>query len=164
MTWFKIAMIGVAAFAAVSMAFSLVHPWGDLRGASVDGTILQGSPVPPEVRSMIKQKCGDCHSNQTHWPAYSRLAPGSWLMERDVHEGRLAMNLSEWPAISADDRIALLAKIAAEARSGEMPTKPYLVLHAANRLSESDKQQLIAWTRAERKRLKLEASAQKGSI
>jgi hypothetical protein len=42
-----------------------------------------------------------------------------------------------------------------------MPPKPYTLLHRANNLTDSDKQQIAAWARAERKRIRLEPRAQK---
>lgn len=71
------------------------------------------------------------------------------------------MNLSNWTQTNTEDRIAVLTRIVAEVRSNEMPPKPYTMLHPANRLTESDKQQISAWARAERKRIRLDASAQK---
>ena len=32
--------------------------------------------------------CADCHSDHTAWPLYSNVAPVSWLVQRDVDEGR----------------------------------------------------------------------------
>ena len=118
-----IAAAGV--FLAASVGLSLVHPWGDLRNVSSPRELLGGSAVPQDVRGILETKCADCHSNRTHWPVYSRLAPGSWLMEHDVHEGRSAMNLSDWTAMTAEDRVSALTRIAAEVRSGEMPPGPY---------------------------------------
>lgn len=107
---------------ATSIALSSVHPWGDIRaGVQAKAVILDGSIVPVEVRQVLETTCVDCHSNNTRWPAYSRLAPGSWLMERDVHEGREHLNLSRWQQYDLERRIDLLGKIASEARSGEMP-------------------------------------------
>lgn len=139
---------------AASVGFSFAHPWGDLRRAGSDGEILAGSSIPANVRGIIEAKCVDCHSNRTHWPVYSRLAPASWLMEHDVHAARNAMNLSQWNGMTAEDRIDVLTRIAAEVRSGEMPPKPYAFMHPANRLTEFDKQQIAAWARLERKRLR----------
>ena len=34
----------------------------------------------PGTRTLAKQACFDCHSNETEWPAYSRVAPVSWLI------------------------------------------------------------------------------------
>lgn len=30
----------------------------------------------PATRALAKQACVDCHSNETEWPAYARIAPG----------------------------------------------------------------------------------------
>jgi cytochrome c len=54
----------------------------------------------------------------THYPAYSRLAPASWLIERDVLEGRQHMDMSQWRHYSLESQIDLLAKVGSEARSG----------------------------------------------
>ena len=154
-------MVVGALLLAASAGLSFVHPWGDVRSVSSSGQILDGSAVPDDVRKVLEKKCADCHSNQTHWPAYSRFAPTSWLMEHDVYAGRAAANLSRWEGMSADDRIAMLTRIAAEARSGEMPTRPYAMAHPATRLTESDKQEITAWARAERKRIRTEITEQK---
>lgn len=154
-------MVIPIAILVVSAALSLVHPWGELRSREPCGHLLEGATVPEDVRGILERKCADCHSNQTHWPAYSRLAPVSWLVEHDVHAGRSAMNLSNWTQTNTEDRIAVLTRIAAEVRSDEMPPKPYRMLHPANQLTESDKQQITAWARAERKRIRIEASVQK---
>ena len=151
----------VAALFVASAALSFVHPWGELRSVEPGGQLLEGRTVPDDVRGILEKKCADCHSNQTHWPVYSRLAPASWLVEHDVYGGRSAMNLSHWAAMDAEDRIAVLTRIAAEVRSGEMPPKPYTLLHRASNLTDSDKQQIAAWARAERKRIRLETPAQK---
>ena len=161
MRWRTISF-GVLFLAAGSMASSFVHPWGNVRRVAPGGQILEGSPMPDDVRTVLEKSCADCHSNHTHWPAYSRLAPISWLTERDVQAGRSALNLSAWPGMHAQDRIAALAEIAAEVRSGEMPPKPYARMHAAF-LSESDKQKITAWSRAERKRLRTQTSGEKGT-
>ena len=144
-----------ASLIVASGSLSFVHPWGNPRNENVGAPILNGTEIPDNVREILTRKCADCHSNQTHWPIYSSMAPASWLIERDVVRGRSALNLSAWPGIGAEDRIAVLARIAAEVRSAEMPPKPYALIHAAA-LTETEKQQVTAWTRAERKRIRFD--------
>jgi cytochrome c len=146
--------IPLACLPALSAALSLVHPWGDLRHVEASGPILAGSTIPANIRATIETKCADCHSDRTHWPVYSRLAPGSWLMEHDVHGARTAMNLSQWDQIPAEGRIEVLTRIAAEARSGQMPPAQYAFMHPANRLTDEEKQEIASWARLERKRLR----------
>jgi cytochrome c len=135
---------------AVSITLSAVHPWGNLR-ASRHSPLLEGSTVPPEVRQVLETKCGDCHSGNTHWPAYSRLAPGSWLVERDVYKGRNHLDMSQWTQYDAQSQIDLLTKIGSEARSGGMPVSQYLLLHPGKRLSDAEAQLIYDWARSERK-------------
>jgi len=143
---------GLVLAAAVGLSF--VHPWGDVRDVAPGGELLGGSEVPQQVRLVLEQKCADCHSNQTHWPLYSRLAPGTWMMEHDVHEGRAALNFSRWPEMGDQERIDALSRIAAEIRSEEMPPTAYTMMHPTRHIRDDEKQKVAAWARAERRRLR----------
>jgi cytochrome c len=139
---------------AAGVGLSFVHPWGDVRNVGAKGELLGGSDVPPDVRQVLESKCADCHSNRTHWPVYSRLAPGSWLMEHDVSEGRAALNLSRWDSLGSEDRIDALSRIAAEMRSAEMPPTAYTLMHPSSHVSDGEIRRITTWARAERRRLK----------
>lgn len=91
------------------------------------------------TRDLAKRACFDCHSNETVWPWYSHVAPVSWLLQRDVEEGRSKLNFSEWdkPQKEADEA-------AKEVREGEMPPWFYLPTHPEARLTDAEKQALIA--------------------
>jgi hypothetical protein len=116
------------------------------------------------VRSVVAQKCGDCHSNNTRWPLYSSIAPASWLVEHDVHEGREHLNLSLWEQYSIDSRIDLLGKMGSQLRQGKMPLKQYLLLHPEARLPEAERKLIVDWTKAERKRLVAESANSKSLV
>src|ERR1017187_6341112 len=60
--------------------------------------LMATSPPPPPVAAMLHAACYDCHSRETKWPWYSRIAPMSWLIANDVNEGRTNLDLSDWPA------------------------------------------------------------------
>jgi hypothetical protein len=91
----------------------------------------------PGTRTLAKQACFDCHSNETEWPAYSRVAPVSWLIQRDVAEGRAVLNFSEWQRRQEE-----AAEAAEEVREGEMPLQIYRLMHAHARLSAAEREQL----------------------
>jgi cytochrome c len=144
---------------AASIALATVHPWGNPRSGFRPGApLLQGSNVPDDVRRVLEKKCGDCHSANTHVPVYTRLAPVSWMIERDVHEGRSVFDMSRWQGYTADNQIHLLTRIGSESRSGEMPLKPYLLLHPGNRLTASEQELIYDWAKAERKRIRQQQS------
>jgi cytochrome c len=144
---------------AASIALATVHPWGNPRSGFERGApLLQGSGVPEDVRRVLEKKCADCHSANTHYPVYTRMAPVSWMIERDVHEGRRAFDMSRWQDYSTDNQISLLTRIGSESRSGEMPLKHYLLLHPGNRLTPGEQELIYNWSRAERKRIRQQAS------
>ena len=51
--------------------------------------------APPQVKEILKKACYDCHSNDTEWAWYTKIAPMSFLAIKDVDEGREHLNFSE---------------------------------------------------------------------
>ncbi|WP_255604085.1 heme-binding domain-containing protein [Oscillochloris sp. ZM17-4] len=95
----------------------------------------------PQTRALAVRACFDCHSNETTWPWYSKVAPVSWLVTRHVTEGREKMNFSEWSKVRERDEAA--GHSAKLIRDGEMPTKDFLLIHPEARLTAAEQQQLI---------------------
>ena len=124
-----------------SLMLARVHPFGN---ASLTHTADTGAStndlagVPPAVQSLLNEKCSSCHSNYPHAPLYGQFAPVSWLLERDVMRARRAMNLSDWGSYQPEQRQILLAKIAHEAKSGDMPPLQYRLIHWRARITASD--------------------------
>ncbi len=96
----------------------------------------------PQTRALAKTACFDCHSNETNWGRwYESVAPASWLVQRDVEEGRQNLNFSEWnqggKPREAGDLIEVLQR-------GSMPPAQYLLLHSEAKLTPDEINQLIA--------------------
>ena len=104
------------------------------------------APATAEARSVLRRACYDCHSNETVWPWYSRIAPVSWLVARDVHEGREELNFSTWNRLTTKDQIEALHESWEEVEEGEMPLWFYLPTHPEARLSPQDRSVLRAWS------------------
>ena len=101
--------------------------------------------LPAGVRTIIERSCFDCHSNQTHWPWYSEVAPVSWFVADDVHEGREHLNFSEWGTYTQKRQIAKLEMIASEVDKGDMPMERYVWLHQKAALTGPDRDLLTGW-------------------
>lgn len=112
--------------------------------------------VPDNVQKILKRSCFDCHSNHTVWPWYSNIAPMSWLVAKDVRNGRAKMNFSEWGKIPASKREARLEAICDKIKEDEMPLPNYLLIHRDAALSQQEKDILCAWSEAELKKLEEE--------
>lgn len=93
----------------------------------------------PATRELLFRACRDGHSHETSWPWYSRVAPASWLVRRDVEEGRSHFKVSRWGSgrQEADEAAEML-------REGEMPLCYYLPFHPGARLSAAERERLIA--------------------
>ncbi len=91
------------------------------------------------TKDLFSRACADCHSNQTSWPWYSNIAPVSWLVQKDVEEGRAKFNVSEWGRKSENEG----HEAAEEIQSGEMPLSTYLLTHPKADLSNQEKNDLI---------------------
>lgn len=90
------------------------------------------------TRELARRACFDCHSNETRWPWYSNVAPLSWLIQRDVDEGRHELNWSEWGSDSEGDESAETVI------EGSMPPGTYAILHPEARLSDQEIDALVA--------------------
>ena len=128
--WYRIAFWLLMAFMAIQLV-----PYG----RNHTNPPVSGEPAWDafETRALAKQACFDCHSNETEWPAYARIAPVSWLVQHDVYEGRAALNFSEWTRPQEEAKEA-----AEEVWEGEMPPAAYTLVHAQARLNPADRDRL----------------------
>jgi hypothetical protein len=106
-----------------------------------------GPVAPPETEKILRTSCFDCHSNETKWPWYSRVAPASWLVARDVNEGREHLNFSEWNRLPPADRAEHAEEIAETVTENEMPLWFYVPLHRDAALTTAERATLMSWAR-----------------
>lgn len=118
-----------------------------------DRTMQAHTQMTPQVAAILQRSCSNCHSYKTVWPWYSQVAPASWLVIRDVNEGRGHMNMSDWSQYDAKRASHKLDGICKEVSGGDMPPSYYLIMHSDEKLSDSDKQTLCDWAKAESQRV-----------
>ena len=125
---------GLAAFLGGLLVIQLV-PYG--RDHDNPPVIAEPSWDSPQSRELTVRACFDCHSNETVWPWYSNVAPVSWLVQRDVDQGREELNYSEWndPQEGEESAETVL--------EGSMPPSSYLLTHSDARLTEADLAALV---------------------
>jgi len=109
--------------------------------------VEQEVPASPQVRQILRRSCYDCHSYETRWPWYSRVAPISFLIHHDVAEARGHVNFSTWNRYDAEKRKDKLHDVREELEDGEMPLWYYVPLHPEAALSDADRARLEAWSR-----------------
>ena len=119
-------------FAVLLLAIQLV-PYGRDHSNPKGGRAIAWDS--PRTEQLMTDACMDCHSNLTKWPWYSNVAPISWLVQKDVNEGRGRLNLS-----NGDNDVGDMIDAV---REGSMPPWQYKPAHPGARLSDKEKRDLI---------------------
>ncbi|MBK9383713.1 MAG: heme-binding domain-containing protein [Planctomycetes bacterium] len=136
----KLFLYGAGAMLGL-LAFAQLVPYG--RAHTNPPVVREPRWDSPRTRELAVRACFDCHSNETRWPWYSNVAPVSWLVQRDVDEGRAALNFSRF------DQSQKEAHESAEAvLEGEMPPWFYLPTHPEARLTADEQAELVRGLRA----------------
>jgi hypothetical protein len=134
----RIAIAAVVAFLAIQLVPV------DRSNPPVTGPIAD---VPPAVAASLRRACWDCHSNETIWPWYSRIAPVSWLVAHDVDHGREHLNFSTWTDLPPKKQAKAYEEIVEVLEDDEMPLWLYDVAHPDVRLDAASRQAIIHWAR-----------------
>ncbi len=101
--------------------------------------------VTAGFKELLRRSCYDCHSYETRWPWYSRVAPVSWLVVHDVKEARDHLNFSRWEEYSSAAREHLHERIIDEVTKREMPLSRYLILHPEARIYPAELEMFTQW-------------------
>jgi len=90
----------------------------------------------PRTQELFTNACADCHSNETVWPWYSKVAPISLWLADHVEEGREHFNINVKGFGRDYDE-------AAEAASeGWMPLESYTWMHPKAKLTDAERTEL----------------------
>ena len=103
----------------------------------------------PEIMTILKKGCYDCHSNETKWPYYSNIAPVSFFVASHVKKGRNAMNFSKWDEIDSKIKKERLKRAVVTVNNGRMALPSYLSAHEEAKLSKGEKEIITAWFKKE---------------
>jgi len=130
--------IGIGAL----VLFALIQLWPVRR---TNPPVVGDLAAPPEVASILRRACYDCHSNETRWLWYSRLAPVSWVVVHDVDEARKELNLSHWTQMPPKRQAIAPQKMLDKIDTGAMPLPRYLWVHPQARLTAEDIDTIRRW-------------------
>ncbi len=98
-----------------------------------------------EVMKIFKTACYDCHSNETIYPWYSKIAPFSWVVSNHINEGRKALNFSTWEKYSDEEKKEHLKDIYRTVYAS-MPLQSYLWIHDDAILTKEQRTLIRDWT------------------
>lgn len=100
---------------------------------------------PDNATKLFRRACFDCHSNETVWPWYAKVAPFSWMVIKDVERGREALNFSTWNRLSLREQEEMKDKAWKKVKSGDMPPPFYGLGHPDASVTTNDHRIIKAW-------------------
>ncbi|MCU1302772.1 MAG: hypothetical protein JWQ87_3056 [Candidatus Sulfotelmatobacter sp.] len=142
----KVAKLILVLFAFIFLGMQFVPTTAIPKASTKDGDPHMAEVINPQVGAILDRSCQDCHSSRTRLPWYSHVAPISWIVSKDVSEGRENLDFSEWR--SQSDSGYERALICNAVSSGEMPLPEYTVIHRNAKLSKRDVELICGWAAA----------------
>ena len=142
----KLAGIGLAAVLVVIQFF---RPEMNMSPVDPAEDLLMVASPPGHVADLIKSSCYDCHSNQTVYPWYSKIAPISWYLKKHIKDGKEDLNVSEYGSMEKVDKIEFLVDMCEVVEAGTMPLISFTLIHKAAKLSQEDKEAICNWSEKE---------------
>lgn len=98
-----------------------------------------------EVRNILKRACYDCHSYETNYSVYSKVAPLSWGVKRHIDLGRKALNFSTWKDIDPQIKKYRIDRMYEVVKNDFMPKASYTFFHEEAKLSSNEKEIIKNW-------------------
>ena len=128
------------------LKFAVLASLIGLASAQLIQPDMHNSPVNPACEPARcrhhASACGNCHSYETQWPWYARISRVSWFLAWHVTDGRAKLNFDGWPAAAVADQ---LEEIYDSIAKRKMPLANYLLMHPEARLSQADRDAVLAW-------------------
>lgn len=101
------------------------------------------------VKPIFEKKCFDCHGNTTQYPWYYKVPGIKKMIDYDVREAKKHLDMSKnFPFISHTTPLKDLESIKKVSVEGDMPPLRYILGHWDSRLTESEKQSIIIWSKS----------------
>ena len=101
--------------------------------------------TPANIRSILKNACYDCHSNEVVYPNYAYVAPISWTIKDHINEGREHLNFSEWGNYNKELKQNAIEKTISSVRDLQMPLPSYINYHPKSNLTTKQRKELEAY-------------------
>jgi hypothetical protein len=130
---------------ALFLIAQIFRPTKEIVAVNKASDMLAITKAPPNIQSLIKNSCYDCHSYETVYPWYNNIAPVSWILHNHITEGRERLNFSKWDKYSYFKKEKLLRFAIKFVDKGEMPLWDYKLMHSKANLNDSQKQELLDW-------------------
>lgn len=127
------------------IAIQFIHPSPNKSGGDQPNSIAKVYAIPPDVESILKKACNDCHSNNSSYPWYSNIQPVDWWLDNHIKDGKKELNLDEYTNRSLRYQYHKMEETIEMVKEGEMPLDSYTWIHKDAKLTAEEKSKLTDW-------------------
>ncbi|MBI3765427.1 MAG: heme-binding domain-containing protein, partial [Ignavibacteriales bacterium] len=140
--------------AGLLVILQFIRPAKNILRSDSQHDITKQFRPPPEIESILRTSCYDCHSDSTRYPWYAEVQPVGWWLNNHIHDAKQELNFSEFASYRLRRQYRKLEEMIKQVNEGEMPLPSYLIIHTDARLSQQEKDQFVAWVNAMRDTMK----------
>lgn len=101
-----------------------------IRPRLVNPEVTADLQAPAEIKTLLRNSCYNCHSNETKLSWFDQPVPAYWIVVRDVNEGRKHLNFSEIGKLPLPQQRGILFESVSQIELGAMPLPAYKRAHA----------------------------------
>lgn len=116
-----------------------------LPSSNPKNDFLAVNQTPETEMQLIKTACYNCHSNNSQYPWYAKVAPFSMWIQGHINNGREELNFSLWDSYTAKKKDHKLEECAEMLQEKKMPLKSYTFIHREAKLNQGERDQLIQY-------------------
>ena len=134
-------------FIILFIAAQVIQPSKNQGNSGSPKDITYTVTVPEDVLAVLKNSCYDCHSDHTSYLWFDHISPVSWWVANHIKTGKIELNFTEFGNYSAKKQLNKLKKIRQTVEKSQMPLISYTVMHPGAKLTDTQKNMLIEWTK-----------------
>lgn len=129
----------------VLVLIQFIRPKANVSTDPTPAALKAHYPLPDSVESILATACYDCHSNNSRYPWYDKVAPASWLVAYHIKGGKRHLNFDTFDDYPVKRKVKRLKDISETIEKGEMPISTYTAVHKDARLTPAQKKILMDW-------------------
>jgi hypothetical protein len=135
------------------IVIQLIHPAKNKDNGTQPNYLGTAYAIPEDVKLILAKACNDCHTNNTNYPWYTHVQPVDWWMDHHVKDGKKHLNFDDYTNRSLCYQYHKMEEVAEQVKENKMPLESYTWMHKDARLTEEEKQKLMAWADGIRKEM-----------
>ena len=137
--------IGLIVLLSILVVIQFVQPARNQSVQASTSGIATIINVPENVQAILQKSCYDCHSNNTRYPWYAAIQPGSWWMASHIDEAKEELNFDGFASYSKRRQLSKLKAMQGAIEDESMPLPSYTLIHRDAILSQKNKKLLNDW-------------------